>query len=45
MREAREEPEQLELDLEIREPAPTPWWFQVVEHETEGDQDTGWWGA
>lgn len=37
--------EQLELGLEIREPAPVPWWSQVVEHEAEGDQDTGWWGA
>lgn len=26
--------EQLELGLELREPAPTPWWSQVVEHET-----------
>lgn len=45
MGEVGEEPEQLELGLEIREPAPTPWWARLVEHETEGDQDTGWWGA
>ena len=37
--------EQLELGLELREPALVPWWAQAIEQETEGDQDTGWWGA
>ena len=37
--------EQLELGLELREPVPAPWWFETIKHETEGDQDTGWWGA
>lgn len=37
MGEAGEGPEQLELGLEIREPAPAPWWSQAIEHETEGD--------
>lgn len=41
----RDEPEQLELGLELREPVPAPWWSQAIEHETEGDQDTRWWGA
>lgn len=41
----RQPAEQLELGLEIREPAPAPWWSQVIKRETEGDQDTGWWGA
>lgn len=41
----RDEPEQLELGLELREPVSAPWWAEVIEHETEGDQDTGWWGA
>lgn len=37
--------EQLELGLELREPLPAPRWAEIIEHETEGDQDTGWWGA
>ena len=37
--------EQLELGLELREPALVPWWAEIIEHETEGDQDTGCWGA
>lgn len=41
----RQDAEQLELGLELREPVPAPWWAEIVEHETEGDQDTGWWGA
>ena len=41
----RYQPEQLELGLELYEPVPVPWWSQAIEHETEGDQDTGWWGA
>lgn len=41
----RQDAEQLELGLELREPVPAPWWAEVIEHETEGDQDTEWWGA
>ena len=41
----RQDVEQLELGLEVREPVPVPWWAELIEHETEGDQDTGWWGA
>lgn len=41
----RDEPEQLELGLELREPVPAPWWAEIIKHETEGNQDTGWWGA
>ena len=40
-----DQPEQLELGLELRAPVRAPWWAEVIEHETEGDQDTGWWGA
>lgn len=39
------ESEQLELSLELREPVPAPRWVAALERETEGDQDTGWWGA
>lgn len=37
--------EQLQLPLEHREPVPAPRWAETLEHETEGNQDTGWWGA
>lgn len=37
--------EQLELGIEHREPMPAPRWAWALEHETEGNQDTGWWGA
>lgn len=43
--EERYEPEQLELQLELREPVPEPRWAGALEQETEGNQDTGWWGA
>lgn len=33
------------LPIELREPAPAPRWAGTLEHETEWDQDTGWWGA
>lgn len=41
----RDEPEQLELGLGLREPVPVACWAELIEHETEGDQDTGWWDA
>ena len=41
----QQHPEQLQLPLEHREPVPAPSWAGALEHETEGDQDTGWWGA
>ncbi|UYG15807.1 hypothetical protein BRM3_09125 [Brachybacterium huguangmaarense] len=40
--------EQLHLDLGVTGRAPTPaeaWWVAAIEHETEGNQDTGWWDA
>lgn len=37
--------EQLELGLELREPVLAPSWAGALEKETEGNQDTGWWGA
>lgn len=39
------EQEQLQLPLELREPVPAPRWAETLEHETEGNQDTGWWEA
>lgn len=39
------EPEQLQLALELREPVPAPRWAETLGHETEGNQDTGWWEA
>ena len=44
MRE-RDEVEQLQLPLELREPLPAPRWAAVLEEETEGNQDTGFLGA
>lgn len=41
----QDESAQLELGLELSEPVPAPWWTEIIEHETEGNQDTGWWGA
>ncbi|MGO2311654.1 MAG: hypothetical protein ACTH6A_06490 [Brachybacterium tyrofermentans] len=41
----RDEDCQLELPLELREPVQAPWWADVLQMETEGDQDTGYWGA
>lgn len=41
----RQDAEQLELGLELSELVPAPWWAEIIKHETEGDQDTGWWGA
>lgn len=41
----RQDSEQLELGLDLREPVPAPWWTEIIEHETEGNQDAGWWGA
>lgn len=41
----RDEPEQLELGLELRESVPAPRWAWALEQETEGNQDTGSWGA
>lgn len=37
--------EQPPLPLELREPVPGPRWAGTLERETEGNQDTGWWGA
>lgn len=37
--------EQLPLPLGLREPAPPSRWGEALERETEGNQDTGWWGA
>lgn len=37
--------EQLPLPLELREPVAAPAWTAALEQETEGDQDTGWWGV
>lgn len=40
--------EQLALNLGITHRVPIieeAWWGPAIEHETEGDQDTGWWGA
>lgn len=36
------------LDLGITSTEPLrvdAWWVAAIEHETEGDQDTGWWDA
>ena len=44
MRE-REEPVQLELGLELWVSEAPPRWEAAIEHETEGNQDTGWWDA
>lgn len=41
----RHEPEQLQLPLEHREPVSAPRWAWAIEQETEGNQDTGSWGA
>lgn len=41
----REVPEQLELGLELWEPVEAPAWAAALEYETEGNQDTGFWGA
>lgn len=41
----RDEPEQLELGLELWEPVAAPVWAGALEQEAEGNQDTGWWGA
>lgn len=40
-------PEQLPLDVAWRAPAgrADAWWVAAIEHETEGNQDTGWWDA
>lgn len=36
----------LELGLTGREAVrEDAWWVAAIEHETEGNQDTGWWGA
>lgn len=35
----------MELPLELREPVPMPWWAEALVWETEGNQDTGHWGA
>ena len=37
--------EQPQLPLELRETVPAPAWAAAIEHETEGDQNTGWWDA
>lgn len=40
--------EQLALDLGIISAEPIredAWWVAAIEHETEGNQDTGWWDA
>lgn len=39
--------EQLSLDVEWTAPAARAdaWWVAAIEHETEGNQDTGWWDA
>lgn len=42
---SEQNPEQLELGLELREPVPAPWWAALLERDTEGNQDSGWWGA
>lgn len=36
---------QMELPLELREAVAAPWWAEAVEWDTEGNQDTGHWGA
>ena len=41
----RDEAEQLQLPLEVREPVAPPRWAAALEEETEGNQDTGFWGA
>lgn len=41
----QETPEQLQLPLEHREPVEPPRWAAALEEETEGNQDTGFWGA
>lgn len=36
------------LDLGITHRVPIveqAWWVPAIEHETEGNQDTGWWDA
>lgn len=38
-------PEQPELPLELREPVPAPPWTDVLDIESEGNQDTGYWEA
>lgn len=38
----RDQAEQPQLPLELREPVPAPRWAETLEHETEGNQDTGW---
>lgn len=41
----QEVPEQLELGLDLWEPVAAPVWAAALEQETEGNQDTGFWGA
>lgn len=39
--------EQLMLEVawtKVERPAEA-WWVAAIEQETEGNQDTGWWGA
>ncbi len=36
---------QPQLPLELWEPSPSPVWAEVIELETEGNQDTGYWEA
>lgn len=38
-------PLQTELPIELSEALPAPWWAGIVHEETEGNQDTGFWGA
>lgn len=41
----RGQSEQLQLALELREPSAPPRWAWALEQETEGNQDSGFWGA
>lgn len=41
----RDEAEQLQLPLELSVPVAPPRWAAALEEETEGNQDTGFWGA
>lgn len=36
---------QMELSLELREAVAAPRWAEAIMWETEGNQDTGHWGA
>ena len=37
--------EQPQVPLNLTEPVPVPWWASIIEYETEGSQETGWWEA